>query len=132
MIEIGKTKVVLARRRVNGKFALVLNDQGEPTTKTLASEVWRVTRNKLGAGFGPDSKRPLVVGLVSGDLLVLKPLKTRQTVSVELKAVYAWVLRSKALKVQLEKARARKAKLAEVRQRRRLDAQERRLRSTWL
>lgn len=126
MIEIGRQKEIACRKRVHGKFVPVTDEHGKPVTKTVASEVWRVTRNTLGHGFGPDSRRKLVVGLVNGDVLVLKPLKTRQVVQVELKAVYSWLLRNKAVRLQLEKARNRKEKLATARAARRRAAQERR------
>lgn len=130
MIEIGRQKEIACRKRVHGKFVPVTDEHGKPVTKTVASEVWRVTRNTLGHGFGPDSRRKLVVGLVNGDVLVLKPLKTRQVVQVELKAVYGWLLRNKALRLSLEKARNRKAKLAEVRERRSREAKERRFKES--
>lgn len=130
MIEIGKQKEIVARHKVGGKLVPVTDEHGKQVTKTISSEVWRVTRNTLGHGYGPDSKRKLVVGLINGDVLVLKPLKTRQVVTVELKAVYGWLLRNKALKAQLEKARARKTKLADIRARRSRDARERRFRQS--
>ena len=126
MIEIGRQKEIACRKRVHGKFVPVTDEHGKPVTKTVASEVWRVTRNTLGHGYGPDSKRKLVVGLINGDVLVLKPLKTRQVVQVELKAVYGWLLRNKAIRLQLEKARARKESKATQRAALRRAAQERR------
>lgn len=127
LIEIGKQKTIALRKREHNKLVPVIVD-GKPVTKITASEVWRVTKNILGHGYGPDSKRKLVVGLINGDVLVLKPLKTRQAVQVELKAVYGWLLRNKAVRLQLEKARARKSKLVEVRARRGLRAADRRFR----
>jgi len=132
MIEIGRQKEVACRKRIHGKFVPVTDEHGKPVTKTTASEVWRVTRSTLGHGYGPDSKRKLVVGLINGDVLVLKPLKTRQAVQVELKAVYGWLLRNKALKHQLEKARARKETLKVVRERRSRHDAERRFRAQTL
>jgi len=126
MIEIGRQKEIACRKRVHGKFVLVTDEHGKPVTKTVSSEVWRVTRNTLGYGYGPDSKRKLVVGLINGDVLVLKPLKTRQVVQVELKAVYGWLLRNKAVRLQLEKARARKESKAIQRAARRRADHERR------
>ena len=126
MLEIGKYKSIACRKRVHGKFVPVTDEHGKPVTKTVASEVWRVTRNTLGHGYGPDSKRKLVVGLINGDVLVLKPLKTRQSVTVALKDVYGWLLRNKAVRLQLEKARSRKAAIADRRITRRNAAAERR------
>jgi hypothetical protein len=122
MLEIGKTRQVRVRRRVNKK--LVYTDE----TKIVAREIWAQTKDELGGHFGPDRHRRLVVGLVAGDVLVLYPKGTRQQVTVQLKDVYGWAVRSKALRTQLEKARERKAKLAEQREARRRDAAERRLR----
>jgi hypothetical protein len=123
-IEIGKQKEI-ALRDQNG--IPVLDNEGRKMTRVVASETWRVTRNILGNGYGPDSKRKLVVGLVAGDVLVLKPVKTRQSVSVELRAVYRWLLRNKAIKIQLEKARTRKAAIQARRSARRLKYAERKL-----
>lgn len=122
MLEIGKTRQVRVRRRVNKK--LVYTDE----TKIVSREIWAQTKDELGGHFGPDRHRRLVVGLVAGDVLVLYPKGTRQQVTVQLKDVYGWAVRSKALRTQLEKARERKAKLAEQREARRRDAAERRLR----
>lgn len=121
MIEIGKPRTVQVRKRVNGRLVAV---GGE---KTIHREVWAATKDELGGHFGPDKHRRLVIGLANGDVLVMYPKGTRQRVSVLLKDVYAWALRSKAIKSQLEKARERKAKLAERRETRRREAAERRL-----
>ena len=129
MIEIGRQKEIACRKRVHRKFVPVTDEHGKPVTKTVASEVWRVTRNTLGHGYGPDSKRKLVVGLINGDVLVLKPLKTRQALTVEIKHVYGWLLRNKAVRLQLEKARTRKDTLKLRRDRRNREAAERRFKN---
>lgn len=121
MIEIGKIRQVAVRRRVNGKI------QKTDATKVAPRRIWAQTREELGGHFGPDKHRRLIVGLIEGDLLVLYPKGTRQRVSVTIKDVYAWVLRSKALCSQLEKARARKARLDEKRAADRRAAAERKL-----
>lgn len=121
MIQLGKPRTVQVRKRINGKLIAV---GGE---KTIPREVWVTTKDELGGHFGPDKHRQLVVGLTNGDVLVMYPKGTRQRVSVLLKDVYTWALRSKALKSQLEKARERKARLAERRETRRREAAERRL-----
>ena len=132
MIEIGHKRIravkTLVKDAETGKRKLVPKYEQElPVTEMVANEVWRVTRNTLGGHFGPDGKRKLVVGLCDGDILTLKPKGTRQVITVELKAVYSWCLRTKALGKQLEKARARKATLIARRQRRNLRAAEHRL-----
>ena len=127
MIEIGKQRVVPIRTRIGKKLVPILDTHQQPMTKLAASEVWRVTKGTLGGHFGPDGKRKLVVGLIAGDVLVLKPKGTRQQVSVELKAVYSWCLRNKALSRQLEKARKRKERLQSQRATRRMKYAEKKL-----
>ena len=128
MIEIGHQKEIAVRRRENGKLVPVYDSLNNPVIKVVSSEVWRVTRSTLGPGYGPDSKRKLVVGLVNGDVLMLSPKGTRQSVSVELKAIYGWLLRNKALRQQLEKARKRKGVLQTRRTSRQIKRMERKLR----
>ncbi len=67
-----------------------------------------------------------MVGLVDGDVLVLKPMgRTKKAeVSASLTGIFSWCLRNRALSVQLEKARHRKARLQAIRERRRLAAAE--------
>ena len=132
MIEIGKTKIVPVRKRVvrDGKttFHTVLGADGQPETKVSSSDVWRVCREPLGGQFGRDKHRKLVAGLVAVDQLVLYPHRTRQEVRVNLADVYAWALRSRALRSQLERARERKDKLKASRERRNIAAADRRIR----
>jgi len=123
MIEIGRTKIRAVRvKGADGK----LRANGD--TKVVQDEVWRQCREELGGHYGPDRRRKLVVGLVGVDQLVLYPKGTRQEVRVNLRDVYAWALRSRALRTQLEKARERKEKLKASRERRRIEAADRRMR----
>lgn len=126
MIEIGATRIVAVRRRQGGKLVPIFSGKDEPLTKVMASEVFRVTRGVLNGSFGRDRNRKLVVGLVAGDLLSLRPQGTRQEVTVALADIYAWVLRSRSQRQQLEKARERKAKLDAQRAERRARAEARR------
>lgn len=110
MIEIGKSKTIAIKQRdASGKLVAVAGPDGETATKTIANEIWRVTRNTLGGCYGSDKRKKLVVGLVNGDLLTLRPQGTRREVTVSLFDIYHWTLRTSALKVQLEKARLKKA-----------------------
>lgn len=123
MLEIGKPMIRRVKRREGRK--LVYTDE----TKVVAREIWAQTKDELGGHFGPDRDRKLIVGLIAGDVLVMYPKGTRQQVTVQLKDVYGWAVRSKAMRAQLEKARERKSKLAEQREARRREAAERRLRA---
>lgn len=123
MIEIGKPKTVAVRTRKKdstGKvtFYKVIGTDGQPETKATNDEVWRICREPLGGQFGRDKRRKLVAGLVAVDQLVLYPHRTRQEVRVNLADVYAWALRSRAQRAQLERAREKKEKLKAVRERR--------------
>lgn len=75
----------------------------------LKRPVSRRTGTQLGGQFGTDHGRPLVVSLIpnpEGDLISLRPLGTRREESVRVEDVYQWILRCKAARVQLERARA--------------------------
>lgn len=128
MIEIGKTKVVTVRTKgKDGKLQVKFGPDGQPETKVISADVWRQCRDQLGGQYGRDKRRVLVVGLVAVDQLVLYPKGTRQEVRLNIKDIYAWALRNRVLRSQLERARERKAKLQARRERRNLDAAERRL-----
>ncbi len=128
MIEIGKTKVVTVRTKgKNGKLHVKFGPDGQPETKVISADVWRQCRDKLGGQYGRDKHRVLVVGLVAVDQLVLYPKGTRQEVRLNINDIFAWALRNRVLRSQLERARERKAKLQARRERRNLDAAERRL-----
>lgn len=92
-----------------------------------AAPVWRMTVGELGGTFLRDKRRRLVVGLEAGDVISFRPEGTRQRVTVEAHRLYAEVLRWRAGREQLERARERKAQLAARRESRRLAAAERRL-----
>ena len=133
MIEIGKTKIVPVRTRTKGKdgkvkFHVKRGPDGQPETKVVNADVWRVCRDTLGGMYGRDKHRKLVVGLVAVDQIILYPQGTRQEVRVNLKDIYAWALRSRALRSQLERARERKEKIKAARERRAIAAADRRIR----
>ena len=88
------------------------------------------TRLPLGHAFGADHRRPLVVTLAAGDLLELRPLRTRRPGAlVTLKAadVYRFGLTLLANRAVLERARAAKARKALRRASDRANRAERRL-----
>ena len=129
MLEIGLTKIRAVRvKGADGKLHKQLGPDGQPETKLVTADVWRQTRDDLGGQFGRDKRRKLVVGLVGVDQLVLYPKGTRQEVRVNLKDIYTWALRSRALRSQLERARERKDKLKASRERRNIAAADRRIR----
>lgn len=75
----------------------------------LKRPVSRRTGTELGGQFGTDHGRPLVVTLTpnsEGDLITLRPLGTRRQESVRVEDVYQWILRCKAARAQLDRARA--------------------------
>lgn len=129
MIEIGKTKIVAVRTRgKDGKLHKKLGPDGKVETKVVIADVWRQTRDALGSQHGPDKRRKLVVGLVAVDQLVLYPKGTRQELRLNLKDIYMWGMRNRALRAQLERARDRKDKLKARRERRKIADADRRLR----
>jgi hypothetical protein len=128
MIEIGITKIVAVRHKgKDGKLHKKIGPDGQIETKVLVSDVWRQTRDALGGQFGPDKHRKLVAGLVAVDQLVLYPKGTRQELRLNLKDIFMWGMRNRALRAQLERARDRKDKLKALRSRRSIAAADRRL-----
>lgn len=124
MIEIGQKvqRIVKTAATIDGKRKLVarLDGDGRPETKTVASEVTRITRGTLNGHFCRDSGRKLVVRLRDGDILELRPQGTRQAATALLADIYSWMLRSQSDRERMAKLRERKAKLAEQRAERRL------------
>lgn len=79
----------------------------------VPSPVGAVTREKLGGQFGPDKKYRLVVTLEDGDLIVMRPEKTRRAEKMAAVDVYRYMLRCRANLEFLERARKAKARKAE-------------------
>ena len=105
----------------------IRNELGEVTGQKPAP-VFRVTREQLGGQFGPDKNRRLVVGLLDGDVITLRPEKTRQALTITAVDLYRFAIRCKAQRASLEKATKVKAKKQEQRERaviRRADAKMR-------
>ena len=129
MLEIGKQKIISVRcKGPDGKLHVRRGLDGQPETKTINADVWRVTRNRLGGQYGRDKHRQLVAGLVAIDQLVLYPKGTRQEVRLNLADIYGWALRNRAQRAQLERARDRKEKLKAIRERRLIASADRRIR----
>ena len=128
IIEIGRQRTVTVRIRKQGKLVPKIGLDGSPETKLKSDYVERITRSTLGFGFGPDSRRQLIVRLVSPDQIEFRPYKTRRAVRAHVRDIYRHVLLSIAQSENLRKARERKAKKAERLAIRRIDAAERRLR----
>jgi len=69
----------------------------------LTKTVSRVTRGTLNFRYGPDRDKHLVISLRDGDLITLKPLRTSRP----------YLLRCRANREVLERAREKKARKAE-------------------
>lgn len=132
MIEIGtrRTVVVKTRDKATRKLVPKFDELSRPVTKTVSDRVRRVTREELGGQFGPDKHRKLVVELVEGDLLTLRPQGTRQEVTMEIKDVYRYLLRCAAAKKVLEKARERKIAKQARKERERIARADRKFRAS--
>lgn len=72
-----------------------------------------VTRDVLGAAFGLDKARRLVVSLERGDLVCLRPSGTRRVYRCEAKDLFHWLLRCEANRLTLERARDKKQRKAQ-------------------
>ena len=109
MIEIGKTKTVAVVKLVKGadgkrkRTPVVAN--GDPVTKVVPANTWRITRGTLDGAFGPDRNRKLVIGLINGDMLEIRPHGTRRPVRGNLVDIYRFLIRCEADRANLVKAR---------------------------
>lgn len=100
----------------------------EETTTSIESQFIDVTRQALGAAFGPDRARKLVISYApEKDLLVLRPAGTTRAEVIALADVYRYAVRCRVGRALLEKARERKAKRAERLARQRQERAEKRL-----
>lgn len=101
----------------------------------LTKPVRRVAAETLGAQFGPDRNRRLIITLHPGDgakvpdMLLLKPLGTgtKRTERIAVIDCYRLAMRARVNLAVLEKARKRKKSLALKREARSIKATERRL-----
>jgi hypothetical protein len=89
----------------------------------------RVTFAPLGGQFGSDKRKRLVVTLIAGDVIQMRPEKTRRVVSMLAVDVYRILLRNEANKATLEKARAKKIRKQEQRESARIKRADAKLRA---
>ena len=85
------------------------------------------TVSELGRTFGSDHDKRLVVSLDKGDLITVRPARTRRSLQIKACDLWFYLLRCEANKSQLERARERKARKAERVARERQERAERRL-----
>jgi hypothetical protein len=71
------------------------------------------TKDMCGSRFGPDSERRLVVSLEAGDLVCVRPERTKREYKVVAKDLFFWLLRAEANRLNLERARDVKSRKAE-------------------
>jgi hypothetical protein len=128
MLEIGyrrqRAKMV---RGEDKKLRPAVDAQGDPVLVLAPSNVWRETREELDGAFGLDKDRKLIVGLVDGDLLVLRPKGTRQAVRGRITDIYRYLIMCQADRAKMEKVRAAKTAKAQRREARR----EKRMVAKW-
>lgn len=86
-----------------------------------------VTKKELGAAFGRDDERRLVVSLEAEDLITFRPYGTRQIISAPAKDLYRQVIMWQANKAQLERARERKTVKQAQRLARKIKREEKKL-----
>lgn len=77
---------------------------------SLTNPVRRQTLGTLDGSFGQDRNRCLVVTLERGDLISLRPAKTRRAESISLFDLYRIAIRTRVNRELLEKNRAKIAK----------------------
>lgn len=78
---------------------------------SVASPAKARTVGTLTQNHGSDSGKYLVVALEAGDVITIRPNRTRRKVSIEAKTLYEQLLRLKAAKHSAEKRARRKNKL---------------------
>lgn len=130
MIEIGRIKVIKVRvKNAAGTLVPKLDADGKQEERVKADEIWRETKDVLGRTYGSKERgRKLVAGLVDGDCLVLYPKGTRRTERASLFDIFQWMIRTRALSAQLQKARNTKKAREHSRQMAKLRRTELRLR----
>lgn len=138
MTEIGRQKTVVVKTRIrtvrDGKTVYRLvsktDRDGKPETRVVEAAVWRVTREVLGGTFCRDRNRKLVVGLVSKDMIAMRPYGTRQVVRANVIDIYRYILQCEANRKTLVRAREAKARRAQRLADARLKNAEKRLRNS--
>lgn len=62
----------------------------------LKKSIFRATVGTLDGSFGPDRGKPLVVGLEPGDVITIRPGRSRRTETVSLTDVYRFAIARRA------------------------------------
>lgn len=93
----------------------------------LHKPITRKSDAALDGSFGPDRDKALVVTLLPGGLISLRPERTRRAEIVAIIDVYRFAVRCRAARVHLEKARAAKERRALRLARQRQERAEKRL-----
>jgi len=75
---------------------------------TLTKPVRRMTNGKLDGSYGPDRDKRIAVTLLPGDMLQLRPERTRRAETIALIDVYRYAVRCRVNASVLERARAKK------------------------
>lgn len=99
-----------------------VRDKSGNITGSKSSPVKARTVEPLGRKYGPDHDKRLVISLEAKDVIVLRPERTRRAESILATDLYAYLVRLRAQRGTLEKARAAKdrksTRLARLRQER--------------
>lgn len=96
-------------------------------TGEQSSPVKARTIDPLGGNYGPDRAKRLIVTLAAGDVINVRPERTQRAESITAKDLYAYLLRVKAQKGLMEKARAAKVRKQERLSRERIARADRRM-----
>lgn len=90
-------------------------------------QVRRITVSVLESGFGSDRDKRLVVSLVRGDLIEVRPERTHRPETITARELYRILLMRRCQNQHLSKARARKEALARRREAQCIKRAEKRL-----
>lgn len=112
--------------RTFGHQRAVRDEDGE-IIGSKPSPVRARTIETLGAAYGPDRNRRLIVTLAACDVITIRPEKTTRGVDITAKDLYAYAQRTQAFKDYAHKAIAKKQKKAERLARERQKRAEKRL-----
>ena len=73
-----------------------MRDEHKHIVRWKDSPVCAVTRGTLGGQFGRDRKHRLVVTLADGDVIAMRPTKTKRTITGTAQDIYRYLLRCAA------------------------------------
>jgi hypothetical protein len=97
--------LLLSLRKQHVAFKLVINEDA-----LRVSTAKPVTRRTAAKATGRDYNRELIVTITPRGDLILRPVGRRQSEQVALSDVYAWVQRSRCLKIARDKAAIKASK----------------------